>query len=623
MYLTTLDLSRYTTLGSADYPAYTLYNTIAEVIRQRLSPEAAALLAEPSFDDSSQEIDYIVSGEGDVRKLDTLTGTEKNLVLDKLSAYSKSIQALADSYLETQDAQARRIGKNLLHALNIPHISYVYVIDGDPVLTGWGLQERDGREPFNISHSERFKEGLIKPAVAPLAPEPENTHVFGIPWRHLLLLLLALLLLMLLLSWLFSSEKSSASSSTPPSVAKTNDHKTIERGGGQHINPSHNISEPALSAPLRSSITKHEGVSLETHDRGVPSEAPAGKDKMQGLTNPTASLDLPGNPTPTLLDQWSDLVIPRTAIESRDMGFLEGDWISITDLVSELSREPLQINYSFNQQGLGTTTITRENGGQCTAPVEAEIKQDQRLYIQDQVFIDCEDDVYYPKSVVICEVDDKGKAICRGKQIDNEFKVTLKRSEQNRSTVEQLERELFGLSVGNSSNRSSNLPSTTISHYVPEYRRDSFGKGWADEDNDCQNTRQEILISMSTINVAYSDHSNCHVSHGKWVSPFTNRVYSNPRELDIDHVVPLKWAWTHGASVWNTRLREKFANDPVNLFPVEESLNSQKGASGLEWLPPENQCAYIARFMRIVKKFGLNFSPSESVTAQSLLKKCK
>lgn len=646
MYLTTLDLSRYTTLGSADYPAYTLYNNIAEVIRQRISPEAAQILAEPSFDDSSQEIDYIFSGEGDARKLDSLADTEKNLVLDKLTAYSKEIQALADSYLKTQDSQTKRIGQNLHHSLYIPDISSVYVIHGNPVLTGWGLQERDGREPFNISHSGRLKVGIINPVTAPLAPKPENKPesrqksstfsdiqqdhyktrdegVFGIPWLNILLILLALLLLLLLLAWLFSPDKPSATSSSPPSVVKTNENKTHERGGGQNKNISHEIAEPDPLAQPKSKIAQKGGESLDTHVGGVSSKTPAGKDQMSGFTSPKASMNLPSNPAPTQLDQWPDLVIPKTAIESRDMGFLNGDWISITDLLSALSKEPLQINYSFNQQGFGTTTVTRENGGQCTAPVRAEFKQDQSLYIQDQDDVDCEDGVYFPKSVVICEVDDKGKAVCRGKQIDNEFEVTLKRSGNSWSTVEQLERELMGLSVENSSNLTSNLSSATIRNSIPKYRRDYFGKGWADQDDDCQNTRQEVLISLSTIKVAYRHNRNCHVSHGKWISPFTSIVYFNPSELDIDHVVPLKWAWTHGASEWHTQLRETFANDPINLFPVEANLNSQKGASGLEWLPPENQCSYIARFMRIVKKYGLNFSSSESVYSQSLLKECK
>nr|WP_257535450.1 HNH endonuclease family protein [Marinobacter adhaerens] len=60
------------------------------------------------------------------------------------------------------------------------------------------------------------------------------------------------------------------------------------------------------------------------------------------------------------------------------------------------------------------------------------------------------------------------------------------------------------------------------------------------------------------------------------------------------------------ASSWTRSKWEKFANDPVNLIPVEASLNRSKGAHGPEsWLPPSGKCQYVSRFVRIVKTYGL------------------
>lgn len=87
---------------------------------------------------------------------------------------------------------------------------------------------------------------------------------------------------------------------------------------------------------------------------------------------------------------------------------------------------------------------------------------------------------------------------------------------------------------------------------------------------------------------------------------FTGNVISDAKLLDIDHVVPLKWAWEHGAQDWSKAKRVKFANDPINLIAVEASLNRAKGAQGPDqWLPPKNQCQYIVRFLRIVKQYKL------------------
>ncbi len=99
-----------------------------------------------------------------------------------------------------------------------------------------------------------------------------------------------------------------------------------------------------------------------------------------------------------------------------------------------------------------------------------------------------------------------------------------------------------------------------------------------------------------------------------------NTIYS-ASEIDIDHVVPLKWAWDHGADSWTEEKRKAIANDPANLIAVEASLNRQKGAKGLdEWLPPSpvNRCQYILRFMRIKQKYGIELSASKSVSYQAI-----
>lgn len=138
------------------------------------------------------------------------------------------------------------------------------------------------------------------------------------------------------------------------------------------------------------------------------------------------------------------------------------------------------------------------------------------------------------------------------------------------------------------------------------YSRSKFGHGWSDMDGDCQDSRQETLIAQSTAPVRFESNDKCRVASGRWISPFTGKVIHDPSAMDIDHVVPLKWAWKRGADKWSDQKREQFANDPANLISVELSLNRQKGAKGPdEWLPPANQCEYVLRFIRIVKKYGL------------------
>jgi len=157
-----------------------------------------------------------------------------------------------------------------------------------------------------------------------------------------------------------------------------------------------------------------------------------------------------------------------------------------------------------------------------------------------------------------------------------------------------------------------------------EYKRSAFGHGWDDSDGDCQNSRAEALIAQSSTDVRFADERRCRVVTGRWISPFTGNVIQNASEIDIDHVVPLKWAWDHGADTWSRDKREKFANDPVNLWSVELSLNRQKGAKGpSEWLPPAGQCGYVARFVRIAKQYGLKSDLQETGWMKSFLYTCR
>lgn len=144
------------------------------------------------------------------------------------------------------------------------------------------------------------------------------------------------------------------------------------------------------------------------------------------------------------------------------------------------------------------------------------------------------------------------------------------------------------------------------------YDRGLYGD-WIDEDADCMNTRHEVLQELSTGPVTLSE-DGCWVEHGRWLDPYTNGTFSNPRDLDVDHMVPLAWAHAHGADKWPKDKRQAFANDPVNLFAVDAGTNRAKGAKGpLEWLPPNAafQCSYVIRFERIVRNYELDYSDFE------------
>lgn len=146
-----------------------------------------------------------------------------------------------------------------------------------------------------------------------------------------------------------------------------------------------------------------------------------------------------------------------------------------------------------------------------------------------------------------------------------------------------------------------------------DYERSEFGR-WADDDSDCRNTRHELLAGQSTGQVTWSD-DGCRVVRGRWLGVYTGETYSEAGDLHIDHVVPLAYAWRHGADKWSERRREQFANDPVNLLAVEAGANMSKSDRGpLEWMPPDQgyHCQYILRFSRVIRSYDLALNAGEA-----------
>jgi hypothetical protein len=167
--------------------------------------------------------------------------------------------------------------------------------------------------------------------------------------------------------------------------------------------------------------------------------------------------------------------------------------------------------------------------------------------------------------------------------------------------------------------------STRSTSTSPEtYERSAFGHGWDDEDGDCQDSRAEALIATSSTSVRFATDKSCRVVMGRWISPFTGNVIQNGSEIDIDHVVPLAWAWERGASNWSDVKRERFANDERNLWPVEASLNRSKGAKGPnQWLPPSGACGYVARFYRLTRIYKLKALPQEADWIDAFIDECR
>ena len=160
-----------------------------------------------------------------------------------------------------------------------------------------------------------------------------------------------------------------------------------------------------------------------------------------------------------------------------------------------------------------------------------------------------------------------------------------------------------------------------------DYSRKDW-KHWTDEDKDCQDARQEVLIEESSTAVVFEDEKRCRVESGTWVDPYTGDTFTDPGLLDVDHVVALKDAYLSGSYLWGAFRRELFANDLTNsqsLRAVYLGANRSKGSRGPdEWLPPNPnfRCQYIEEYLGIKQVWELKSSERQKAVLEYMLKIC-
>jgi hypothetical protein len=164
---------------------------------------------------------------------------------------------------------------------------------------------------------------------------------------------------------------------------------------------------------------------------------------------------------------------------------------------------------------------------------------------------------------------------------------------------------------------------TVQNEYKTGYSRSLF-KHWIDANGNGCDTREEVLIVESQ-SKAQVDAYGCKVIEGDWLSPYDNVMHSNPSELDIDHMIPLKEAWDSGAWNWTSAQRQTFANDlsdPRALIAVTAGQNRSKSdRDPSNWIPPQKSyvCTYLSEWVAIKAHWNLSMDQSEFGRIKNLL----
>ena len=151
---------------------------------------------------------------------------------------------------------------------------------------------------------------------------------------------------------------------------------------------------------------------------------------------------------------------------------------------------------------------------------------------------------------------------------------------------------------------------------------------WINDPNDktCYNTRAIVLMRDSDKNVIFKDNNHCSVNSGHWNDPYTGQVFTDTKDIQIDHVVPLKNAYMSGAYRWDFKTRCLYANYlglDFHLLSVNGSQNMKKGDRAPDnYIPPNSTyiCTYLKNWLSIKFLWGLKMTETEAAAITGAIK---
>lgn len=157
------------------------------------------------------------------------------------------------------------------------------------------------------------------------------------------------------------------------------------------------------------------------------------------------------------------------------------------------------------------------------------------------------------------------------------------------------------------------------------YDRDLF-RHWVDADRDGCHTRAEVLLEEAIVPPMVG--TRCALAGGVWHSYYDGVEQTDPRALDIDHMVPLAEAWDSGASAWSAQDRQDYANDlddSRSLVAVTARENRSKADQDpAEWMPtdPAAHCRYLGEWVAVKTRWALTVDADEALALRDMTAVC-
>lgn len=157
-------------LGSGGTLALRNHAQIRQYLRASLGEEAAAVLAEPSFDNANGRIDWL-SGHGEEpRPLASLEPEAAERVRQRLADFRGKVAALADQLSRRPQQSALLLGELLRQATSVPNEDSVLAVGEEPLLINWGAAAEPGQSARSATQLAAPSRRAAPPPPTPAVP---------------------------------------------------------------------------------------------------------------------------------------------------------------------------------------------------------------------------------------------------------------------------------------------------------------------------------------------------------------------------------------------------------------------------------------------------------------------
>lgn len=128
-------------IGGFGQPLHVLYPQIRTVLASEIGSDAGHLLAEPMVDRTNNRIEWYGESDPDEKPVSVseLPEEERRSVIADINSLMERGRELAERYAGSDDARKAQLGAILQAVLVPPAETDLFLVEGKPVITGWGF----------------------------------------------------------------------------------------------------------------------------------------------------------------------------------------------------------------------------------------------------------------------------------------------------------------------------------------------------------------------------------------------------------------------------------------------------------------------------------------------------